>query len=56
MGKVIVNGREVKAGFRIKEGDIVELCFAGGTLKFKILKIKETVKKEEASSLYEIIE
>ena len=56
MGKVIVNGREVKAGHKIKEGDQVELCFAGGSLKFKILMIKETVKKEEASSLYEIIE
>ena len=55
MGKVIVNGKEVKAGARVKEGDSVELCFAGGSLKFRILKIKETVKKEEASSLYEII-
>ena len=55
MGKVIVNGREVKAGHQIKEGDSVELCFAGGSLKFKIIKIKETVKKEEAASLYEII-
>ena len=55
MGKVIVNGKEVKAGHKIKVGDEVELCFAGGSLKFKILLIKETVKKEEASSLYEII-
>ena len=55
MGKVIVNGKEVKAGHKVKEGDKVELCFAGGSLKFKILTIKETVKKEEAASLYEII-
>ncbi|MCH5148287.1 MAG: RNA-binding S4 domain-containing protein [Clostridiales bacterium] len=55
MGKVIVNGKEVKAGHKVKEGDSVELCFAGGSLKFRILKIKETVKKEEAASLYEIV-
>ena len=30
--------------------------FTGGTVKFRILNIKETVKKDEASSLYEIIE
>ena len=55
-GKVIVNGREVKPAHRIKEGDEVELRFTGGALKFRILAIKETVKKDEASSLYEVIE
>lgn len=55
-GKVTVNGREAKPGRRVKEGDEVEITFAGGSLKFRILNIKETVKKDEASSLYEIIE
>lgn len=54
-GKVFVNGREVKPGHKIKEGDVVELFFTGGTLKFKILLVKETVKKDEAQSLYQII-
>ena len=54
-GKVIVNGKEVKPARRIKEGDEVELVFTGGSLKFRILKIKETVKKDEAQSLYEVI-
>ena len=36
-------------------GDIVELRFGGGVLKFKVLVLKETVKKEEAPTLYEII-
>lgn len=55
-GKVIVNGREVKPGHKIKAGDIVELQFTGGTLKFRILQIKETVKKEDSSSLYEVLD
>ena len=55
-GKVSIGGREVKPGHRVKVGDVVEVSFAGGTLKFKILDIKETVKKDEASSLYEIIQ
>ena len=54
-GKVIVNGKEVKPAKQIKIGDEVELQFTGGAVKFRILNIKETVKKDEASSLYEII-
>lgn len=54
-GKVIVNDKEVKPAYRLKVNDVVELRFAAGSLKFKVLMLKETVKKEEASNLYEII-
>lgn len=54
-GKVLINGKEVKPAKPVKVGDEVELQFTGGTVKFRILNIKETVKKDEASSLYEII-
>ena len=36
-------------------GDIVEIHFGAGILKFRVLLLKETVKKEEAPTLYEII-
>jgi len=54
-GKVIINGKEVKPGHPVKIGDVVEIDYATGVLKFKILAVKETVKKDEAASLYEII-
>jgi len=54
-GKVCVNGKEAKPGHQVKAGDLVELHFTGGLLKFRILQIKETVKKDEANTLYEII-
>ncbi len=54
-GKVIVNGKEAKAGYQVKIGDVCELKFAGGSVKFRVLAVKETVKKDEASSLYEMI-
>lgn len=54
-GRVSVNGKDVKPAYSLKEGDVVELRFGGGTLKFKVLLLKETVKKEEAQSMYEII-
>lgn len=54
-GKISVNGREVKPAYRVKVGDVVELTFATGTLKFRVKELKETVKKDEAASLYELI-
>ena len=54
-GKVSVNGKDVKPAYNLKIGDEVELKFAAGSLKFRVLALKETVKKEEAATLYEII-
>lgn len=54
-GKVSINGREVKPAHQIKVGDVVEITYTSGSLKFRINEIKETVKKDEASSLYTII-
>ena len=53
--KVIINGKIAKPSTKIKVGDVVEILYASGVLKFRVLNIKETVKKEEASSLYEVI-
>lgn len=55
-GKVVINGKEVKPAHPVKIGDVVEINYAAGTLKFKILNVKETVKKDEAATLYEIME
>jgi len=54
-GKVSVNGKDVKPAYKLKEGDVVDIRFGNGNLKFKVLLLKETVRKEEAASLYEII-
>ena len=53
--RVKINGRSVKPSAQVKVGDVVELGFNSGTLTFKVLNLKETVRKEEADSLYEII-
>ncbi len=54
-GKVSVNGKDVKPAYSLKVGDVVELRFSAGSLRFRVLDLKETVKKEEAASLYEIL-
>ena len=54
-GRVKVNGKTVKPSYTVKVGDVVEIGFNSGTVKFNILAIKETVRKEEAENLYEIL-
>lgn len=53
--KVLINGKVAKPSHPVSIGDTVELCYATGSVKFRILNVKETVKKDEAASLYEMI-
>lgn len=55
-GRVTVNSKQAKPGAEVKPGDIVEIGFGNGTTKIRILKLQETVRKDEAAELYEIIE
>ena len=41
--------------YSVKVGDVVSIAFGEGSLKFRVLNLKETVRKDEAASLYEII-
>ncbi len=54
-GKVVINCKEAKPSHEVKEGDVVEILYSSGTLKFKVLAVKEVVKKDDAQSLYEVI-
>ena len=54
-GRVSVNGKSVKPSYSLKVGDEVEIAFGEGALKFKVLNLKETVKKDEAATLYEML-
>lgn len=53
---VCVNGRQAKASYDVKIGDVVEITFGERTLRFEVADIKETVGKEEAASLYRVLE
>ncbi|MBP5312028.1 MAG: RNA-binding S4 domain-containing protein [Clostridia bacterium] len=54
-GRVSVNGRVVKASYDVKEGDVVEVAFAQGTVKFRVKSVQETVKKNDAQDMYELM-
>ncbi len=53
--KVTVNGKAVKPSFKLHVGDLVTVKFGTGELTFKVLSLQEHVKKEDVSTLYEII-
>lgn len=52
---VSVNGNRAKASYEVKESDLIEIRFGGKTLKLRVLDVKEYARKEDASSMYEII-
>ena len=55
-GRVKINGKTVKPSHDVKVGDVIELGFNSGTVAFRVLDVKETVRKEQAETLYEILE
>ena len=54
-GRISVNGKAVKASYNVKIGDIIEVGFGSKTLKIRVTDIKETVQKDNAADLYEVI-
>ena len=54
-GRVIVNGRTVKASYDVKTGDILEIKFGTSDVKVEVLDVTETVKKDEAKELFRYI-
>lgn len=54
-GRVMVNNRLAKAGTDVSVGDEVVIKFGNSKLTIKVINLNEKVKKDEASSLYEIV-
>ena len=54
--RITVNDKVAKPGTEVQEGDIVEIKFGNNTIKVRITKILETVRKEDAADMYEVIQ
>ena len=52
---VTVNGRTVKASYDVKIGDIIEITFGEKKLRVKVTDIKDSTKKNDAQTLYEVM-
>lgn len=54
-GRVTVNGKVARASYDVKSGDVIEISFGTRPVKIEVLKVAETVKKDDAALLYKII-
>lgn len=55
-GRIIVNGREVKASYQVKIGDEIEIMFGTKPVKVKVLSVDNIVSKDGAREMYTVIE
>ena len=50
--RVSVNGREAKASYQVKIGDVIEIAFGNRTLRVEVTDISENAKKADAAAMY----
>ncbi len=55
-GRVSINGKVAKPAADVKEGDQLEIRFGNRVGKYQILSVKETVRKENAQDMYQVLE
>ena len=54
--RISVNGRQVKASYQVKPGDVIEIAFGQRTLKVEVTAITENANKESAAAMYREIQ
>ena len=54
-GRIDVNGRQAKPGTEVKIGDVLDIGFGQQRTRVRILELREHVRKEEASLLFEVL-
>ncbi len=55
-GRVMVNGKQARASYDVKEGDVLEISLGERVIRAQVLSVTEYAKKEEASGMYRILE
>ena len=49
--RVTVNGKEAKASYQVKVGDVIGITFGNRNLRVKVLAVPEFANKEQAALL-----
>ena len=52
---MLVNGKAARASYDVKVGDIIEISFGTRLFKAEVTDVSETVRKDDAASLYKIL-
>lgn len=55
-GRVSVNGKAARASYEVKAGDLLEIRFGERAFKAEVISVSEYAKKDEAPSMYRMIE
>lgn len=54
--RVTVNGREAKASYDVKVGDVIEVTLGQRTVSVRVKEVRDNVGKDDAPNLYEVIQ
>lgn len=54
-GRVEVNGKVAKPGLELKIGDVIRITFGSNVLTVRVLAMPESVRKDDADSMYEVL-
>ncbi len=54
-GRVAVNGKAARASYDVKVGDVIEISFGARNFKAQVTAVSETVKKDDAATLYTVL-
>lgn len=52
---VTVNGKVARASYDVKVGDVIEISMGQNVTRARVLNVAETVRKEDAAAMYEIL-
>ncbi len=55
-GKILVNDKIARASYEVKPNDVITIIMGQKPLSVKVINVAETVKKEDATSLYTVID
>ena len=53
--RILVNGRQAKASYQVKVGDVLEIAFGQRTLKEEVTQVADNVSKSDAPAMYKEI-
>lgn len=54
--RILVNDKIAKPGTDVREGDIIQIQFGNSIVKVKVIRLLDSCKKDDAVTMYEIVE
>ena len=51
-GRILVNGKVLKASYTVKTGDIIEIGFGNKSVKVRVEELLQSTKKDEAKEMF----